>query len=194
MDYSVHQAVAVANLDWLWAAVIGAGGALIGGGFGGWFVLAAGHKQWQRDRESSRTDRSREAAMAIAGAVGEMEVAIVAWQAEPDGQEKIAALMAAFNMFSMSVAIQSLALTDDDLRSRVRAHQTFVGVLGRQARADSSTALLIVGQVRKHTDELLDALGAHVHGTALPPYQPLPLDDAKALLSWRPAPRGMTEK
>jgi len=49
---------AAVNLDWLWAALIGVGG---------WYVLKADQ---QRDREDSRTDRSRQSAMAIAEAAG----------------------------------------------------------------------------------------------------------------------------
>ncbi len=93
-----------------------------------------------------------------------------------------------FNAFSRSVAIQSLALTDDELRSRVRAHQTFVGVLGTLARQGGTSAPPLADRVRKHADVVLDAISAHVHGNPLPSYQPLPLDNAGALAQWTPVP------
>jgi hypothetical protein len=166
------------DLIWLWAALIGVGGSAVGGLVGGWYVLRAGHEQWQRDRQDARTDRSRQAAMSMAEAVGEMEQAIGTWQADPADQAEIAALLNAFNAFSRSVAIQSLALTDDELRSRVRAHQTFVGVLGTLARQGGASAPPLADRVRKHADVVLDAISAHVHGNPLPSYQPLPLDNA----------------
>lgn len=176
------------DLSWLWAALVGVGGSAIGGLVGGWYALRATHEQWQRDREDARTDRSRQAAMSIAEAVGEMEQAIGTWQANPADQAEIAALLNAFNGFSRSVAIQGLALTDDELHSRVRAHQIFVGVLGKLAQQGSTSAPPLAEQVRKHADVVLDAISAHVHGNLLPAYQPLPLSDAVALMQWTPAP------
>lgn len=130
--------------------------------------------------------------MAIADAISVMEVAIGTWQANPSDSVEIAALMAAFNEFSRSVAVQSLALTDDDLRSRVRAHQTFLVVLGTLARQGGTSAPPLADRVRMHADAVLDALAAHVHGTPLPPYRPLPLTDAgalaQALAQWTPTP------
>ena len=126
--------------------------------------------------------------MSIAEAVGEMEQAIGTWQANPADQAEIAALLNAFNGFSRSVAIQGLALTDDELHSRVRAHQIFVGVLGKLAQQGSTSAPPLAEQVRKHADVVLDAISAHVHGNLLPAYQPLPLSDAVALMQWTPAP------
>jgi hypothetical protein len=176
----------VASLDWLWAALIGVAGSAVGGLVVGRYAIRAGHKQWERDREDSRTDRSRQSAIVIAGAVGAMEVAIVKWQAEPADPVEIAALMAAFNMFSVSVTVQSLALTDVDLRSRVRAHQTFVGILGAQAGQGGTAPQRLAGRVRMHADIVLEALGAYVNGTPLPRYQPLPLTDDAALARWTP--------
>jgi hypothetical protein len=176
------------DLIWLWAALIGVGGSAVGGLVGGWYVLRAGHEQWQRDRQDARIDRSRQAAMSIAEAVGEMEQAIGTWQANPADQAEIVTLLNAFNAFSRSVAIQSLALTDDELRSRVRAHQTFVSVLGTLARQGGTSASPLADRVRKHADVVLDAISAHVHGNPLPPYQALPLDNAGALAQWTPVP------
>ena len=176
------------DLEWLWAALIGVGGSAVGGLVGGWYALRAGHAQWQRDREDARTDRSHQAAMSIAGAVGEMEQAIGTWQANPTDQAEIAALLNTFNAFSRGVAIESLALTDDELRSRVRAHQTFVGVLGKLAQQGGTAGPPLAGQVRRHADVVLDAIAAHVHGQPLPPYEPFLLDNAGALMQWTPVP------
>src|ERR1022692_2733106 len=79
----VHPVVhhAAANLDWLWAALIGVGGATVGGVVSGWFVVLAGQRQWQRDREDTRKDRSEHAAQSIAAALASMDAAVVLWQA-----------------------------------------------------------------------------------------------------------------
>ncbi len=80
----------------------------VGGLVGGWYVLRAGHEQWQRDRQDARTDRSRQAAMSMAEAVGEMEQAIGTWQADPADQAEIAALLNAFNLvFPGQAAVMS---------------------------------------------------------------------------------------
>lgn len=176
------------DLDWLWAALIGVGGSAVGGLVGGWYALRAGHNQWQRDRQDAQTDRSRQAAMSIAEVIGEMEQAIGTWQANPTDQAEIAALLNAFNAFSRTVAIQSLALTDRELRARVRAHQTLVGVLGTIAAQGGTSGPPLAGQVRKHADVVLDTIAAHVHGSPFPPYEPLPLDNAGALMQWTQGP------
>src|SRR6266704_2565989 len=64
----------------------------------------------------------------------------------------------------------------------------FVGVLGTLARQGGTSAPPLADRVRKHADVVLDAISAHVHGNPLPPYQPLPLDNAGALAQWTPVP------
>ena len=167
------------------AALIGAGGSLIGGVVGGWFTLRAGHRQWQRDREDSRAERSHQAAMAIAGAVADLEEAVVIWEARPSD---IDALREAFNIFSRIATIQSMALTDDTLRQRVRTHTELVVRLAAGAGSTPSAAAF-TGTVRRHADALIGALEAHVNGNSLPAYQPPPLNDAAGLITWQPAPQ-----
>ena len=188
VGYVVHHAVAAGNFDWLWAALIGVGGAVVGGLVAGWWAVRAAQKQWQRDREDSRTDRSRQAAMGIAEALSAMGLAIATWQARPTDPGEIAALTAAYNEFLRSVAAQGIALTDADVRSRVRAHLTFVRELARLAYQGGTSAPPLADRVQAHGAAVLDALDAHVHGSALPPYQPLPLNDAAALARWIPTP------
>jgi hypothetical protein len=166
------------------AAAIGAGGSLIGGVVGGWFALRAGHKQWQRDREDPRTERSHQAAMAIAVAVASMEEAVVTWNAHPEDTD---ALRASFNIFSRTAAVQSIVLTDDALRQRVRIHtELAVRLAALAGKTDAAAAL--TATVRRHADALIGALDAHVNGNPLPPYQPPPLDNAAGLVSWQPPP------
>jgi hypothetical protein len=172
-------------LDWLFAAFIGAGGSVIGGLVGGWFALRAGHRQWQRDREDARTDRSHAAAMTIAESVVRLWEAVTAWQSTRD----YSAFAPAYNTFSRTIAAQSLWLTDDDLGQRVRDLQELAAVFGRGASLGESSAFPPTVQVRDCTDALADALKAHVHGEPLPPYQSPPLGDAAGLSKWTPTPR-----
>jgi hypothetical protein len=167
----------------LYAALLGVGGSVLGGIVGGWYALRAGHNQWQRDRADALMDRSREAAMSIADAVGAMHVALATWIAN---QPQIEELTAAFNVFSRTLAVQGLAVTDDVLRGRVRTHQTLVGYTCSFAERDVAAAAQLAEKCLANGDTLLDALSAHVHGKTLPPYSPPPLSDAKALVVWSP--------
>jgi len=167
----------------LYAALLGVVGSVLGGLVGGWYALRAGHKQWKRDRADALMDRSREAVMSIADAVGAMHVALATWIAN---QPQIEELKAAFNVFSRTAAVQSLAVTDDVLRGRVRTHQTLVGYTCSFAERGVTAAEQLAEKCLANGDTLLDALSAHVHGKALPPYNPPPLQDTKALVAWSP--------
>lgn len=174
------------DLSWLWAALIGVGGSGVGGLVGGWYVLRAGHEQWQRDRQDAQSERSRQASMSIAEAIGEMEQAIATWRANPADKTEVETLRNSFNAFSRSIAIQSLALSDGELRSRIRTPQTFVGIVGEIVRKGGTAAPLLADQARKHADVVLDAISAHIHDRTLPSYEPPPLTDAGKLLRWTP--------
>jgi hypothetical protein len=167
----------------LYAALLGVGGSVLGGIVGGWYAVRAGHNQWKRDRADALMDRSREAAMSIADAVGAMHVALATWIAS---QPQIEDLKAAFNVFSRTVAMQSLAVSDDVLRGRVRTHQTLVGYTCSFAERGVAATAQLAEKCLANGDTLLDALSAHVHGKALPPYTPPPLQDAKSLVAWSP--------
>jgi gas vesicle protein len=103
---------------WLWAALIGVGGSVVGGAVGGWFVLLAAHRQSEHDRQSARLDRSHQAALAIADAIAALAVAVTTWKKRQD--HDLVALATAFNAYSQAVSVQSIALIDPDLRNRVR--------------------------------------------------------------------------
>ncbi len=60
-DAGKQATASAADLTWLWAALIGFAGALVGG----WFVLLAGRQQRRGDREDARKDRSQQATMAM---------------------------------------------------------------------------------------------------------------------------------
>lgn len=164
------------------AAVIGAGGSVIGGLVGGWLALVAGHRQWQRDSEAQRAERSRAAAMLIAESVAELEKAVVIYAA---GESDSIGLRVAFNVFAQTAGVQAIALADRDLRSRVRNHVEWVGTFAAIADQRQVEAVL-VEPMRRHADALIDALDSHVNDLPLPPYQPPPLGDAAALIEWQP--------
>jgi hypothetical protein len=74
------------------AALIGAGGSVVGGIVGGWFAIIAARGQWRRDRADARAERSRQAAVSIAESVASMEEALVAWA---ENESRLVALRAA---------------------------------------------------------------------------------------------------
>lgn len=185
-----HAAVGLSTTDVaVLAATIGAAGSVIGGVVGGWFTLRAGHRQWQRDRSDSQAERSHQAALALAEAVAGLDEAVVTWEARPADAD---ALRRAFNLFSRTAAVQSIALSDDTLRRRVRTHLELVGRFAALAGTIPQATALIPA-VRRHTDALIEALDAHVNRKALPLYQAPPLNDVAGLLRWQPDFRSANE-
>jgi hypothetical protein len=168
-----------ADLSWLWAALIGVGGAVVGGIVGGWYVMRTNRQQSQRDREDVRTDRSRQAALAIASAIGELITAMVAWRIDCDDQKLGASLVP----FNLTAGIQNLALADDEVRARV-VNDVYLAASIPSLPDDSESAKVIADAICRHSQEVIDALGKHVHGRQLPPYEAPPLNDAEALMSW----------
>lgn len=71
------------DISGLESALIGVGGAIIGGALGGWFGLLAAGPQSKRERAESRKERSRQAAMDIADAWPVLEEALLAAQPLP---------------------------------------------------------------------------------------------------------------
>jgi hypothetical protein len=167
-------------MDWLWAALIGVGGIV-----GGWFVLRAGRKQWLRDRADVRIERSRQAAMLIAEAIGGLEQEVVAWQAK---RQDTVSLTAAFNTTVRAIAVQSMALTDPVLRERVQNHSQLAGRLVAIATASVNSPFppSMMDPERRHADAVVAALEAHVQELPPPAYNPPPLTDAKAMLEYQP--------
>jgi hypothetical protein len=162
------------------------GGSVVGGVVGGWFALLAVRSQWERDRAEARADRSRQAALSIADAIPGMEMALVAWSA---GQSSPVELRAAFNTFSGTAAVQSIALTDSALRTRVRRHAELLARIATLAESVPAGAAALVPTARLHADAVIEALDAHYNDAALPSYQPLPMNDAEGLIGWQPTQR-----
>jgi hypothetical protein len=165
------------------AALIGAGGSLVGGVAGGWFAILAARGQWRRDRADARAERSHQAAMSIAEAVASTEVALVAWSAR---ESTLVALRAAFNAFSTTATVQSIAVTDSAVRQRVRRHVELLVRVAILAETAPGTADALIPTARRHAGAVIEALQAHYNDAALPSYRPLPMEDATGLLAWQP--------
>lgn len=115
------------------AALIGDGGSVVGGIVGGWFAIVAVRSQWKRDRASIRADRSHQAALSIAESMASVDDTLVALSkglASPaSGRVSLQPLQAAVNTFIRTDAVQSMALTDEALRERVRTHTELLNVV-----------------------------------------------------------------
>jgi hypothetical protein len=188
-----------ADLSWLWAALIGTGGSIVGGVIGGLYALRATSNQWQRDRQDARSDRSHQAASTIADAINSLEQEIVTWRAKPEDAES---LTHAYNMNSQRIGVQSMALTDMDLKARVLHHVQLVAALVLDARkyaeqfagqgmTEKNDRLRLQAEgladtENRHANAVRMSLEAHVTENPLPAYQPLPLSDMAALLAWQP--------
>jgi hypothetical protein len=172
---------------WLWSALVGLGGSVIGGVVGGLFVLIAGERQWKRDRADARIERSHQAAMSIADAIARLEEQVVAWQAN---QQDTVSLTAEFNATARNIVVQSMALIDPAVRVRVQIHAQLAGRLVAVAQSSVGSpfpASMMIPE-RRHADAVIAALEAHVQDQVLPAYRPPPLTDAIALLSYQPSP------
>jgi hypothetical protein len=154
------------------------GGAVVGGIVGGSYVIYTGRQQSRRDREDARTDRSSQAALAIASAIGQLITAMVAWRIDRDNQKLWAALVP----FNLTAGIQNLALADGEVRSRV-VNDVYLAASISSLPDDSESIKVIADAICRHSQEVIDALGKHIHGQQLPPYEAPPLNDAEALMS-----------
>lgn len=167
------------QVDWLWAALIGVGGSVVGGAVGGWYALRAGRQQWRRDRADARSERSWQAALAIAESAASLQESVLIWAA---GGCDLDAFGLAANVFARAAAVQGLLLTDRDLRSRVDNHVRLVMTLASLSKVGTLTPL--VQPVRLHGEALIEAIDAHVNGVTLPAYRPPPLNDIAGLIAW----------
>jgi hypothetical protein len=177
----------MASIDWLYAALVGVGGSVLGGIVGGWFALRAVHQQWDHERETSRLDRSHQAAATAIAGISELERAIVAWQ---KGEIDADALREAKNFFEVSILVPITALTDADLSNRVGNHRKLVWRLDEAVRKQPTMARALSETVRYDTDVVVPALQAHIRDEPLPSYEAPPLDDAVRLLTWGRHPEG----
>lgn len=146
-------------------------------------VRAPGRSQpVETDRAEARDDRSGQAALSIAESIASTEEALVAWSA---GQSSLVELRAAFNAFSRAAEVQSTALTDRVLRNRVRRHIELLARVAGFAQSTPAGATALIPTARLHAGAVIEALDAQYNNAALPPYQPLPMDDAAGLIGWQ---------
>lgn len=170
-----------ANFDWLWAALIGVGGATIGGVASGWVVVIAGRRQWQRDREDAQRDRSQQAAEAIADALAAMDAAVVVWQANQHDTES---LRLAYGDCARGVRIQMMTMKDQVLRDRLNRHMQATSIFVSNAIKGARAAQAMSETIRRHTQAMISALEACVSGQPLPAYKALDPKDPSALANW----------
>jgi len=176
-----HNSVPIwCAMDWLWAALIGVGGSVVGGIVGGLFVLRAAQRQRERDRDDARAIRSHQAALAIADAMAALIVAVSTWKQDHDWDS----LAAAFNTYSRTVGVQRLALIDPELRRRVQNQTPLTAAFLNVAAKGGGAAPQSADTVLRHSNAVIPALGAHVSDEALPPYQPPDLESGSGLLGW----------
>ncbi len=149
---------------------------------GGWFALSAGSRQSPRDIEQRRTDRSDQAAMLIAEASPALELAFLARVAEDRGKNE---LNQAVNAFTITASIQSMVITDPQVRERVRNHYLLSFELDELASRPRDLSLYVPA-LRHPAAAMVDALDAHVDNRPLPAYQAPPVNDRQRLVAWRP--------
>ncbi len=93
-------------------------------------------------------------------------------------------LVAAFNAYSQAVTVRSLALTDPELRSRVRNQTGLVMAFLSVAGKGGGAAPQLADTAKRHVTAVYSAIDAHVNGSTLPEYQAPDLTSGSGLLSW----------
>jgi hypothetical protein len=150
----------------LTAALIGVAGSVLGSVAGGLFALWAANRQSRSERGAVRLERSQQAAMDIASAWPVLEEALLA-----RASNKISAddLPQAFNTFSRTATMQSIPITNDDLRSRIRGHLALA--LSSTLYADDPQQLSPrVERLRTNGGAICDAIDAYYNDKPLPVY------------------------
>ena len=154
------------DISGLTAALIGLGGSVIGGAVGGWFTLMAGKRQSRSEREAVRVERSRQAAMDIASAWPVLEEALLA---RASGKISADDLHTAFNTFSRTATMQSIPITNDKLRRRIRGHLELA--FSSTLYADDPEQLSSkVGPLRANGGAISDSIDAYYNDKPLPAY------------------------
>ena len=172
-----------ANASVVVAALIGVGGSVLGGLVGGWFALSASSRQWRRDRADRRSDQSHQAAMEIAGAWPVLAEAFLARAAD---EITTLDMEKAFNAFSRIVYMQIIAITDPQVRERIRNHERLALAYGRFGD-DRQKLAEYASRLHIHGESMTAALEAHYANAPLPPYQGPPAGDGDAILAWEPS-------
>jgi hypothetical protein len=160
--------------DLLLAALIGAGGSLIGGVVGGGFVLLAGRQQFK----ATRLDRSHQAALTVLSQAGAMHTAVMAWSRNPDAQ----ALFGAFKTFGQGATTQIAVISDGSVGACLKDYADLIDKILEIAGQENAPNLDEAENRQYWT--LINAISAHVHGDKPATYEPPPLDDLTALHNW----------
>ena len=93
---------------------------------------------------------------------------------------------AAFNAFSITATVQSIAVTDGAVRQRVRRHVELLAQVAMLTESAPGGAAALIPAARRHASAVIEALEAHYNDAALPSYRPLPMGDAAELVAWQP--------
>jgi hypothetical protein len=101
---------------------------------------------------------------------GNVQRGAILAEAITDANRAAGELRVAFNAFSRSAAVQSIALTDGDLRTRVRNHARLAGLLCVVAERGGGVGPRLSDTVRLHADAVIEAIDAHVNDQRLPSY------------------------
>jgi hypothetical protein len=173
-----------ADLSWLWAALIGVGGAVggaLGGGIvGGRYVLRASADEFERDRAADRIDRSRNAAIAIAGEAERLRDSVRAWRTGGDAD----ALADACSVYYRASFVQVLLISNPDVADRIADHAVLSSQLADVAKRDKNKAAVLANAVDEHTNALAKTVTEYVLDRPLPVYPPLPAGESAALVKW----------
>lgn len=157
-------------------ALIAGGSALLGSIIGGGCALWAGRQQWNRSLKA----RSHEAASRLLAAVASLSQGIALWETSGDG----ASLSAAINTFSAATVAELPLVRDDAVSLRVRTHVEFAATIGILALRVPTPSKPLIGSFKRHEDDVVSALEAHIRDQALPGYRRPPLGDIAGLIAW----------
>jgi hypothetical protein len=73
------------------------------------------------------------------------------------GQARLTELRAAFNAFSRTVAVQSIAVTDSAVRQRVRRHVELIARVVTRAESSPASGVALILTARRHADAVIEA-------------------------------------
>jgi hypothetical protein len=76
------------------------------------------------------------------------------------GQARLTELRAAFNAFSRTVAVQSIAVTGSAVRQRVRRHVELLARVVTRAESSPASGVALILTARRHADAVIEAFDA----------------------------------
>jgi hypothetical protein len=148
------------------ATLIAAGASVVGALVGGGFTLWAAMRQSRTEREATRLERAKQAAMDIASAWPVLEEALL-----DRGHGKCSAddLHQAFNTFSRTATMQCIPITDEEPRRRIRGHVRLA--LSSTLYADNPEQLSTkVERLQANGVEIAESIDAYYNDKPLPAY------------------------